>query len=741
MRRYWLLFSLFLALLGAGCTAPESGPEGPLREVPVQELAVPTSLQRQHATVSYETAVPADDHRPALFVGRSSDPGGPDRPTVWWSTNGAAWTQQPLGAPAAGELVDLVAGGDALEAYVAGTTRADGRSTAWLLRHTGGRSWEPVSLPEGVPANPQVLGIAVTGGEPVIVVADTGRGWHAVRAGREPSVTRLPDVGADVRRELVSVAAADDRLVVLAGQGARDAALAVVSYGSPDRGSSWREPVPAFPPGTGVTGTATDGPTFVASGWTRADPAAPQRPAAWRSVDGATWTDEPVVIPERLQERLARTDVTLVSPARATALMTLGDIPYLMVMRRDPATAWTELGPTGRTHTPSPGGVLTTVTDRVVVGVTGRDAGEIGSLSRYDVSDWIEHATHGEPVDPWLAYRVEETVAGTALTTYSVTRTVTPDTWSVMPRAEHLPLDEDGPGDPVPRPSQAPDALTVVSARDARGAAVVLAPGAYDEDATRTWSGWFTPAEDTQPQPFTLPSQGGDQVVSAAAAGPGWVAAGASRSSAEFTVDEVPTAWASPDGTTWTQSVLALPTGVADAEVVDLCRRDDGTAVAVGAGKATGDLSVPLAWTIDTDGTRTPVAPAVFGAGAELHGCADGGDTVAVVGSVGGLDTVWELGPDGAADVVRQADDGDRMDDVARSATGLAVVGTVREDDWAGGVLDVRVDGEWVRTRIPVGHSSSAVVAVVDGVVQTYWQTPTGVIGFGVALADLRGAR
>lgn len=730
--RLRLLVAPFLVVGLAACTATPVP-----HEVPVRELTVPASLHRTHAAVSYSTALPAAADRPALPVGRSSEPGGPDRPTVWWSTNGAAWTQRPLGTPVAGELVDLVAGGDVLEAYVAGTTRSEGRSTPWLLRHAGGGDWEDVPLPDGVPANAALLGVAVTGGEAVLVVADTDRGWHAVRTGRDPSVTRLPDVADDVRRDLVSVAAADDRLVVLAEEGPRRAAVPVVAYRSPDRGSSWSEPVPAFPPGTGITGTATDGPTFLATGWTRADPAAPKRPAAWRSIDGVTWTNEPVVIPERLQERLARTDVTLTSPARATALMTLGDVPYLMAMRRDPATAWTELGPTGRTHTPSPGGVLTTVTDRVVVGVTGRDAGEIGSLPLYGASDWVEHATNGEPVDSPVAYRTDDGADGLVLTTHTREQVVTPETWSVGSRTEQLALDTGGVGAPLSRPAQAPDASTPMTAHGRDDASVLLAPDDFRDDGRLTWAGWFTPAGGGA-QAFTLPTAGADWVASARSAGQGWVAIGSTRPEATFAAESAPAGWTSPDGVTWAREALPLPEGVSDADVDALCRWDDGSAAAVGGGTASSDVPHPLAWVVDGGGRWEPLSADVFGDGASLDDCADGDSTIAVLGSVGGRDTIWELDRDGGAAAVRQADDGDRLDDVARTAAGLAVVGTAREDDWVGGVLDVQVEGKWVRTRIPVGHSSTAVVAVVDDVVQTYWQTPTGVAGFGVDLADLR---
>lgn len=730
--RLRLLVAPFLVVGLAACTATPVP-----HEVPVRELTVPASLHRTHAAVSYSTALPAAADRPALLVGRSSEPGGPDRPTVWWSTNGAAWTQRPLGTPVAGELVDLVAGGDVLEAYVAGTTRSDGRSTPWLLRHTGGGDWKNVPLPDGVPANAALLGLAVTGGEAVLVVADTDRGWHAVRTGRDPSVTRLPDVGDDVRRDGPVVAAAGDSVVVLARQGGRDVARPVVAYRSPDRGSTWDDAVEAFGPDEAVLGTATDGLGFVASGWTRTGPGEPLRPAAWRSVDGVGWQPEPVEIPERLQDRLSRTDVTLVSPTKGLAIMTLDDLPYLMVLRRD-AGRWVELAPTARLDTTAPGGVLTTVADRVVVGASGRDAGVIGSLSPYGWSEWTEHAANGEPVDPWLLYRAEETGSGPGLRVYSAVQTITPETWTVLPENQHLALSRSGLGATVSPPPSAAGAKAVLLARDDDGGQVVLAPSSYGDDATLDWSGWFSAAAGAQEQSFTLPSAGGDWLVAVEAGGPGWLAVGSTRPEARFTTDAVPAGWTSADGTTWTQTTLPVPDGVTGAALTDLCRWDDGTAVAVGGGTGPTGRSIALAWTVDASGAWAPVPAEAFGTGATLETCTDGDAAVGVVGSIGGRDTVWEVDRGGEADVVHQADDSDRLDDVARTATGLAVVGAVREDRYVGGVLDVRVDGEWVRTRVPVPYASSAVVTLVDDVAQTYWQTPTGVVGFGVDLADLR---
>ncbi len=728
-----LAASIVVLSLGS-CTL--LSPDPPAADIPVHELAVPPELVRSTPAVSYSEVLPAADGRQALIAGRSAEAGGPDRPTVWRSSKGSSWVQTPLAAPVDGDLVDLVSDGDAVAAVVAGTSWADGRRTAWVLRSVDGEVWEPVPLPGGVPTNPAVLGVAVTGGDAVLLVADTEGGWLAVRTGSAGGVSRLPEVGADVLRDGAIVHAAGEKVLVLARQGPRDGARPTVSYLSSGAGSSWAEPVEAMDATSGVTGTATDsdGVGLTATGWQRGSPGAPLRPAAWRSVDGVTWTAEPVPVPDWLAELVEDDDLTLTSPVAGFALLTLDEAPEVIVMTRSSTSGWLDLGLTDQADTLSPDAVLGEVGDRLVVAMSGRDAGVIGSMSL--TGTWAEHAANGDPVDrPWVV-AADGPVADPVLTTLTQEQTVSRERLGTRSQVVRHLLDPDGIGAVAPVPAHVDENGIVVEVAAATGGATVsLAPSAISQDSTLAWTGWHRSGPDAEPTTFTLPTQGGDWVTDAAGGTSGWFAVGETQGSRTFGADDRPAAWSSVDGTTWAPAELTLPTGLTSGSLDAVCESGDDSAIAVGTGAGDG-VEVPLAYVTTAGGDWTPLDTAAVGGGAALHRCVATDAGVAVIGSAGGRDQVWEVDADGTFTSVRIVTQGERVDDVVPTPAGLVVIGTARENDWAGGVLDVRTPDGWTRVRVPA-ESMASVAALVGDQVQSYWQTPTGVVGYGVDLADL----
>lgn len=708
----------------------------PAADLPVHALRTPSELTRTQASLSYSRMLPGSPSRPALIAGRSAEPSGPDRPTVWRSSRGTAWEQVPVSPPVDGELVDLAADADDSVAVLAGTSWQGGRRTAWALESSDGVRWSEVALPDGVPANPAVIGVVVLGGAPLVVVAAPDGGWHAVSTGPDAGVTPLPDVPDDVTRRAAALDAVGNRIALVANRGDAAGAPVPVAYVSPDGGRTWNEPVPVGDTTTGVTGLTTDGTGFVATGWVRASPEARLRPTAWRSADGGRWTPESLDLSE--VTGVDDADLTLTSPAGGYAAITVEGAPQLAVARRV-GNRWEPFGFTERAQAITPSAALGVAGDRVVVAMSGRDAGLIGSLST--AGTWVQHASNGDPVDRPSLWRVRATGSASALSVVTSVQTVTATATGRWPRQQRLALDADGVGGPArPVPGPQDPYFLVEATDDAVGDSVTLVPGEPGQDPV-PWTAWHSAGVASAPTSSTLPTAGGDWVVDAVTGGGGWVAVGETKDRLRFGARAAPAAWASPDGRTWTQVDLPRPEGLVSGSLDAVCPAPDGSVLAVGTGSA-GGTDVPLAYRGSVDGGWSLLDTSALGRRATLGDCAGTDGSVGVLGSAGGRDRVWEVDADGGFTTVRTTSPTGAFHDLVDTPAGLAVVGTALERDWAGGVLEVRTSASaWTQVRVPAPPAEYAVVGVSGGRIHTYWQTTTGVRGYGVDLTDLEGDR
>lgn len=449
------------------------------------------------------------------------------------------------------------------------------------------------------------------------------------------SSTPLPDPGDGRRRTLLDLRVRDGRVVVVAHEGPAGAAGSPVSYVSADGGTT----VDGFHSigdgrfGTRVSGLVETPQGFVATGAT-GESHSEAEPVLWRSVDGATWVEEPLTVQEVVFPNGAP-DVSVAHPVSEddgtlSVTLTARDGGSWARGTRLDGEWWSGMNQ----ESFAADGVL--IRDEIqeysFIGWGDTNLGSWGYGLYADYSERV--AVPGSRIH-WLELP-DPSAAGGLLAQQSVWETEGDTSWSDTVATD---LVREGDGFVLQswRPAEADGwgGLELASAGPTKVAVGYSRAGlrwhvevAVSDDSGETWAAADGIESDTDLLTYLVTQVDGTFYLAA------------TEGRRQMGNDEMfPVVWTSQDGRSWSRLAETLAIDKKFGAVRDVCALPSGGVVLVGYTNDAQDRRIAATW-VEQDGEWIGHAHGDLGDGA-FTSCATREDAVVVSGDASGFNRTW----------------------------------------------------------------------------------------------------
>lgn len=737
-----LTFSLALGgCSGSGTDgqAPATGaPATPAQALPLAETTVvqaaPEMFRAQPYAGSGIDLLPAAPGVPYAFAAPTAAPLAGAKPVAWLSDNGVDWTSVDVDPAYQGGFSGGMVGSDAVSAVV-GTSFEDRALLSRVWTSADRRAWTPVDLPADFARKYRVTVGAAAGG--TVYVAGGAPNKDAAVAiidGSRIEHVKLPDITAPEQRTLVSMAAFEDRVVLVARLGAEGEPGAKVAYASDDGGVTWSGPETLVDAPTAfVAGLAWSGDRFVATGAAPAENADALVPAAWSSPDGRDWVREDVPRPpdDSVFYIAEGVNVWLSKPTardgRVHAVAGNLDSPRAGFYERAPEGTWAFTGVSGVNAFPGTEGLTVPVNpqDRLaVLGAFGTGLVTMGVAPRE--GEWKEHARTGALEETARVEALFQDGDRTLVQTERVRYRTDDGNFTGIPESAVYQLGAEPTLTRVEWDPPEIGQLTGLVAASDGGATALLGAVFNPETSTAQGRGWFRAGPDAAWAPVQGLDGAGDVAFHRVTkAGDRWIAVGevaAPEPGAPWRAQ----VWTSADGLAWRAAGDTLAAADRASGALDVCAVPGGSAgdvLVAGYADNDDDRRAPAVWRSAGDGFER-VEAEIFGTGeGTVTRCASDGRTAVLAASTGGRNIVIRTEDGEDFEGVFRTEFGAALTNPVAVPGGFAAAGRFNSDTAAGPAVWLSKDGrDWHARAVPsvadgsttfvVGHGEDLVVTM-----------------------------
>lgn len=709
--------SLAATVLNSCTHEPETRQRWPLATV--RPLAVPDSMRLTQPKVDIGQLIPGSAGLPWLIGGSYAEPGQSGAPAVWLSDDANIWSKIPISDAVEGDFDGWAEGGTELTA-LAGSVWRDGMRVNKLWTSTDRRQWHERTLPQALTGGTEITDLSVDGTSVLLLGSAVDGKQTVLRLDADDNVSAvpLPTVGPDEQLDAWELVAAGNTVILLATTGPEGATTAPVLYHSSDSGANW-SPRARLTDNRGYFGGITrtdDG--FVLVGSVRADssPSAPPLPAAWHSVDGASWLPERVpAAPEDLRLEPA-SGVSLRSPIAAdgtvTALAHAPDAAVAGMYRRHNDGSWELVGTTGDNAYSGAKGSIVARPDGSIIGVIDDGGVRIGRLTADRT--WTDVQQLSRRAVPFGGSLVLDPDRRLVRTGRSVWQVHADGTTSRSGEFMLVSLHVDAAVKTEWLPREAGSLHGTLTSIGPGGIEVVLGSAVDLENSSVTARGWWRSPLSTDWHPVS----GFDptttlEMGTLGQVGNQWMLTAHGRPNIGFTTRGTGQIWSSTDGTSW-QQMPVRSEGELSSRIAAVCAGPNSKHIAVGWVEQTPGTTVAAAWGLDGQWQRLNLG-AFDDFDGSLSGCAAGPFGFVVDGTIDGRSAVLQsaTGDDWQKAVVLGR--GESLADITARPSGFIAAGRVQDSAMSAPALWVSRDGRaWNPVRVPSLDSSTARIGELE---------------------------
>lgn len=608
---------------------------GPL-QLETEELAAPEWLVPRQAQVGVNAFLPAAGDLPAVFVGTIDEPGEPLVGVVWEVDAGGALAERRL--PAMGDRFAPAASASSELAVIAAQVWDDGARRLQLLESDDRRAWNAVPLDDAIAEDyPWVSASAVDGTTAYVIGTSVdGRSIGLRVVDGLVEVFALPGVDGLLRVD--ELAAADERLVLIARPGPEGASPTPVVYVSEDGGATWNEGEPLADADSRTTTSSLVAVAggFVVTGAVHIPDGRgyDQVPAAWWSADGIEWLDEEVPLsPVGRFGQPYGVSIGLGS-ARATAAG-LAAVAYdgaadssAVYTRSDDGT-WTQIGTTGRISQVGAGGFAALQEDGSIRAMIGSAAGyHWGTMASN--GEWTELEVLSQRESIAVVSEMSPSAAGLELVATTSHFEQNGEGWRTYTTVAAARVDDTGTTPQEWTPEGLGRMTTVRIAANGVGDELRVGTEFIDSDIlVRTWV--RTDGAADWVFGLGLPVAGAAGVAGVAGLGDRWVIYGGMRPDAGPGAVSQAMILTSEDGRQWRTADGDFADDDRRSGVTGVCELADGRVIAVGWVEQEDWTNRAAAWEADASGWWHRADIGVLGqVDGWASGCASGADGLVI---------------------------------------------------------------------------------------------------------------
>jgi hypothetical protein len=690
---------------------------------------LPPSAQLAGEGVTFAGALGATGDLPALVAGTGADPGAPAHARAWTDAGENGWRWKELPLPDGAEAHVEFAVTDGTTTWIAGTTWTAGERVApFVVSSSDRREWTRVELPGDVTdAAVRPGAAALMDGAPLVVGMDAEDLPVAFSAGADGELVSLPAAPDDREFHGFRGAAVLGDTVVAVGSAVVPGQTAeTVVYRSDDGGASWTVDMgPAEGPAD-LTGVVATPGGFVVTGYLWGTDGV-AGPAAWSSVDGATWTAE--TLPTLDQDRdgvavsegdSAWLDAPAVSGDRVVAPLVVRSALRLAVVQRDPSGAWSVLGDTNDWELPGVGAETAFNEDgSVLLAQAERNVGRVGQISVEGgwTADGATFGTHDYGMQ--FATFLDPAGSPALIGRRPVMETFGRGGWRQTGQLANYVLEGAALTERPWDPAETAGLSDIVGASQPDGPTVLLGVQVIEGDQGTTTDivGWYRAAPDAPPAPvggFASPEA--DFINAVTFAGGTWVATGSTRASFSSITPDVATVWTSSDGLSWGRATGPFAAAAGGKSWASgACALPGGDLLAVGHTEE-GAQDRPVAWRL-TGGQWQRLDASAFGAEfGSLSSCTTEGDTTVVQGETGDRATVWRTSDGASFESTTLGKRGEAFGTIRLIDGGYAAAGTRASKGQQGAVIWLSKDATtWRAVPVPSERVLTGADVMPDG--------------------------